>query len=163
MDMNHPPSKVLGLYSNAKAYIVDRIANCWAIAFFTSCIATNIFTTFLIFFKIWYETRDCPMTRDVSSQVSNFILVVAIIVQTGTIYTLALIVELVFFVKYPDGFPIIAGINSQLSGIMPTFVIIYVVLAYRPSSLEQSVGNGQSSWTSPDHPSSQLQVYPHCG
>ncbi|KAF8343970.1 uncharacterized protein EI90DRAFT_32018 [Cantharellus anzutake] len=119
-------SIVFSLYSNIKGYFLERAPNRWVIAVLSSFIITNITTISLILFKIWYETRyilrhsssfrsqnptgPTEMTTQQQhghhhhqppSPGKHFFgisSVIAIVLQTGIIYVIALIVHLIFCV-----------------------------------------------------------------
>ncbi|KAF5355569.1 hypothetical protein D9758_006347 [Tetrapyrgos nigripes] len=98
----------------------------WNGSLFSISLATNLIVTCLIAFRIWYLSRQFAFLG-ANSQV-NYRRITFIIVESGAIYSSALIIEITLYFLGSNAFYIIYDPIAQLTAIVPTTIIILTFL-----------------------------------
>ncbi|KAF8178484.1 hypothetical protein BJ912DRAFT_1063133 [Pholiota molesta] len=92
----------------------------WVLATWSLSIATQIISTGLIAGKIWWHARR------ISGSKAQYLSVIAIVVESGAIYTVATIFLLAFFDIKTQAGAIIGDMTAQIATIVPTLIILRV-------------------------------------
>ncbi|KAK7472403.1 hypothetical protein VKT23_000517 [Stygiomarasmius scandens] len=98
----------------------------WNGSLFSLSLATNIVVTSLIGFRIWYMSREYA-SFDVPSTV-RYRRIMLIIVESGAVYSSALIIEITLYFLGNNAFYIIYDPIAQLTAIVPTTIIVLTSL-----------------------------------
>ncbi|KAF8550419.1 hypothetical protein OG21DRAFT_1419724 [Imleria badia] len=152
----------------------------WITSFWTSSLATNIVTTLMLAYRIWYVDRNATNLCD--HRKSELRPILLIIIDAGTIYSLTLFAALICYVNKSNGQIVVVDMIMPIISITFYMVIIRVGLANRANHLvhtnlgHTSPGNslvgdrrsrvhpplnklddGHHSWMSPTSPVSSKQ------
>ncbi|KIY63296.1 hypothetical protein CYLTODRAFT_403470 [Cylindrobasidium torrendii FP15055 ss-10] len=104
----------------------------WNGMLFGLSLATNVVVTSLIAARIWYLGRELPF--DPSFRYRR---VLAMIVESGAIYSSAIIIEITLYFLNSNAFYIIYDPIAQLTAIVPTTIIVMAVLGLTSSDLNE--------------------------
>jgi len=113
----------------------------WGYAALAFDIATNIATTTLIAWRIRYQRQ--KITRAFGQHTrhaSYYNVVLALVIESGALYTLVLILGLITFAVRSPAVFIVDSALSQIAGIVPTLILVYSALGntIRPASTSQA-------------------------
>ncbi|KAF5324363.1 hypothetical protein D9619_011107 [Psilocybe cf. subviscida] len=114
-------SKLAAISGNVKPTSVFEVLN-WILSTWCLSIATQVISTSLIAGRIWWHARHNPVAR------SRYMSLIAIIVESGAIYTLSTAFLLAFADLKTQAGALIAHMTTQLATIVPTLIIIRVEL-----------------------------------
>ncbi|KDQ57482.1 hypothetical protein JAAARDRAFT_207019 [Jaapia argillacea MUCL 33604] len=119
LDMTTPPPHWFPLSNE-----LNTLTVVWIIV----SIITNIFVTALIVARIWIISREVCGALG-KKRFCLYQSTVAMIVESGAIYSTTLCVYLVMHLIWPSSFEMIAmGVANQIVGIVPTLIIVRVAL-----------------------------------
>jgi len=94
----------------------------WNISLYAMSVATNIIGTGLIVFGIW------SMIRLSSFGTAMYTRLLALVVESGMVYSLVMLVAIILYVKRNNSFFVVYELLGQLSSIMPAMILSLVGL-----------------------------------
>jgi len=114
-------------------------------------LATNVVVTILISLRIWYITRQVrPLTAaGEAAGLFKYWKILSIIIESGMIYSAALVCEITLYFLNSNSFYIIYDPIGQLTGIVPTMILVLVGLGlttHDMQSRQQEVGGSLSTF-----------------
>ncbi|TFK97090.1 hypothetical protein BDV98DRAFT_275205 [Pterulicium gracile] len=135
----------------------DNSIRVWGTAAYALSLLTNISVTGLIASRIWWMSRgvETHLGRHHSQVYTR---IIALVIESGSIYSLSLIVFIIAYSLNTHGQKIANDALAQVVGIMPTFIIIRIGLgleAHHSSSGTSGTGTTVSTglhFTSPEVP-----------
>ncbi|KAJ7594904.1 hypothetical protein C8J56DRAFT_927929 [Mycena floridula] len=105
----------------------------WNGSVFILSLCTNVLVTTLIAARIWFISRQINSVLSTSFKYRR---VLALVVESGSIYSSALVIEITLYFLNSNGFYIIYDPIAQLTGIVPTMIIIMTTLGMTSSDLD---------------------------
>ncbi|KAF5324160.1 hypothetical protein D9619_011110 [Psilocybe cf. subviscida] len=115
-------SKLTAISGNVHSISVSPVLNL-LLPMWCLLIATQVISTSLIVGKIWWYVRCDPVAK------SRYVPVIAIIVESGAIYTLSTILLLALTDRKTYAGTILGHITTQIATIVPTLIIIRAELS----------------------------------
>jgi hypothetical protein len=100
----------------------------WLVSLFSISLCTNVVVTSLVAFRIWYLIKCMNVYSEGSLHTSRYWKVVRLIIESGAIYSAALVFEITFYVLHSNAFYIVYDPIAQLTGIVPTMIIMMSTL-----------------------------------
>ncbi|OJT13692.1 hypothetical protein TRAPUB_9791 [Trametes pubescens] len=124
----------------------------WNGSLFSLSLVTNVVVTTLIAARIWFTTRE---TKEFGLQSSfRYTKVLVLIVESAMIYSFALIVEITLYFIGSNAFYIVYDPIAQLTGIVPTMIIVMSVLGLTAGDFESAAtrrGTGPGAGAATTH------------
>jgi len=114
----------------------------WNGAVFSLSLATNVIVTSLIAARIWYLERqltDLP-ARNRSLRYKK---VLALVIESGAIYSSALVIEITLYFLNTNAFYIVYDPIAQLTGIVPTMIIVLTNLGLTTNDLNSTFDSNE--------------------
>ncbi|KAI0779718.1 hypothetical protein C8Q74DRAFT_710801 [Fomes fomentarius] len=106
----------------------------WNGSLFSLSLVTNVVVTTLIAARIWFTTRE---TKDSGvSSAFRYTKVLVLIIESAMIYSMALVIEITLYFIGSNAFYIVYDPIAQLTGIVPTMIIVMSVLGLTSGDLE---------------------------
>ncbi|KAK7453503.1 hypothetical protein VKT23_011780 [Stygiomarasmius scandens] len=121
-----------------------RMKNKFEIIFFLVNLLMNLVVTFLNAWRIWNITSKVNGLRDskMSGRISNAI---AIIIESGLVYALALIILLITVLRLPNIPSTLLPVFSPILSSIPTLIIVRAGLGLTVENVEKTTTQTQSS------------------
>ncbi|KAF9455989.1 hypothetical protein BDZ94DRAFT_1276776 [Collybia nuda] len=110
----------------------------WNGSLFVLSLTTNVVVTTLIAARIWYLARESGSSFANSS--FKYRRVLTLIVESGAIYSSALIIEITLYFLNSNAFYIVYDPIAQLTAIVPTMIIVMTSLGLTSSELSRQEG-----------------------
>ncbi|KDQ58342.1 hypothetical protein JAAARDRAFT_665020 [Jaapia argillacea MUCL 33604] len=98
-----------------------------ASAFSALALATNVVVTMMIVGRLWWIMREFDSGLGTRAT-KKYRKTVAMIVESGSFFSLSLLAYLITNRRAPDWGPMVLDISSQMAGIAPTLIIVRVGL-----------------------------------
>ncbi|KAK1220214.1 hypothetical protein PQX77_017034 [Marasmius sp. AFHP31] len=114
------------------AFVVDLER--WNGSLFILSLVTNVVVTSLIALRIWYLGRQFSHSRTFV----NYQRILVLIIESGAIYSSALIVEITLYFLGSNAFYIVYDPIAQLTAIVPTMIIIMTSLGMTSNDLNSA-------------------------
>ncbi|KAI3618979.1 hypothetical protein WG66_000516 [Moniliophthora roreri] len=115
----------------------------WNGSLFSLSLATNVLVTSLIAFRIWWIGRQIDTAHTKSSIKYRRVLI--LIIESGAIYSSALIIEITLYFIGSNAFYIVYDPIAQLTAIVPTMIIIMTSLGMTSSDFNSQQTRAGSS------------------
>ncbi|KAF9814965.1 hypothetical protein IEO21_04815 [Rhodonia placenta] len=112
----------------------------WNGSLFSLSLATNIVVTGLVALRVWYMLRLCGGTANF-----RYWRVLVTVVESGMIYSVALICEVTLYFMGLNSFYIIYDPIGQLTGIVPTMIIVLAALEMTTNDITSRMTKSQRS------------------
>ncbi|KAF9263974.1 hypothetical protein L218DRAFT_999130 [Marasmius fiardii PR-910] len=106
----------------------------WNGSLFSLSLVTNVVVTSLIALRIWYLGRQFSNTRTFI----NYQRVLVLIIESGSIYSTALVIEITLYFLGSNAFYIVYDPIAQLTAIVPTMIIIMTSLGLTSNDLNSA-------------------------
>ncbi|KIM76045.1 hypothetical protein PILCRDRAFT_826699 [Piloderma croceum F 1598] len=109
----------------------------WNGAVFSLSLATNIMVTSLIAVRVWYleqQFKNLP-----GRAAFKYKKVLAVVIESGAIYSSALVIEITLYFLNTNAFYIVYDPIAQLTGIVPTMIIVLTNLGLTTNDLNSTL------------------------
>ncbi|KAI0692988.1 hypothetical protein C8T65DRAFT_70545 [Cerioporus squamosus] len=124
----------------------------WNGSLFSLSFATNAVVTALIAVRLWFLTRGLS-GHVLAGHSFRYMQVFMLIIESAMIYSAAVLIEIVLYFSNSNAFYIVYDPIAQLTGIVPTMIIIISALGFtvedlgtsRATSTERASGRGELS------------------
>jgi len=110
----------------------------WNGAVFSLSLATNVVVTSLIAARIWYLEQQLKALPNANTSL-GYRKILAVVIESGAIYSSALVIEITLYFLNTNAFYIVYDPIAQLTGIVPTMIIVITSLGLTTSDLNSSV------------------------
>lgn len=104
----------------------------WNGSLFSLSLVTNVVATSLIAFRIWHLGRQLTFPSSF-----RYLRVLTLVVESGAIYSSALIIEITLYFLNTNAFYIIYDPIAQLTAIVPTMIIVMTSLGLTSNNLNE--------------------------
>ncbi|CDO70150.1 hypothetical protein BN946_scf185009.g1 [Trametes cinnabarina] len=112
----------------------------WNGSLFSLSLATNVVVTILIALRVWYMLR-----MEGGSTAFRYWRVLVIIIESGMIYSVALVCELALYFLGSNAFYIVYDPIAQLTAITPTLIIVLAALQLTSSDVHSRLTRSRNA------------------